>query len=343
MRIGIIGLGLAGRVHLDGWRATPDAEIVAIVDPSSEARTWARDNGLKAYDDAYAMLAREQLDAVSIATPPAGHGPLTLACLERGLHVLCEKPLATNPGDALGMLAAAASADRHLVLATKFRHVPDVLRARELIASGEIGEPLTFEIVFSSVVDMTTRWNSRTAVAGGGVIIDNGCHAFDLVSFLFGTVSRVHATRLKPGQDMPVEDTATVLVGAGSALIGRIDLSWSLATYRESYITIHCTKGTVEIGWRGSQVRMGQGVPRPLGNGYDKHDAHRRMMGAFTQVVTAGARPWITAAEAMRTVAAVDAAYRSLDAGTWQTLDMPAVREVHRYTNGSGHVGGRSA
>lgn len=181
MRVGIIGLGLAGRVHLEGWRATNDVDVVAISDPSASARAWATDAGLTAFEDPFAMLARETLDAVSICTPPAAHGPLTLAALERGLHVLCEKPLATNPADALGMLGRAAEADRHLVLATKFRHVPDIARAREVIASGEIGQVLTFEIVFSSVVDMTKRWNVQEGLAGGGVIIDNGCHAFDIV------------------------------------------------------------------------------------------------------------------------------------------------------------------
>lgn len=338
MRVGIIGLGLAGRVHLEGWRATNDVDVVAISDPSASARAWATDAGLTAFEDPFAMLARETLDAVSICTPPAAHGPLTLAALERGLHVLCEKPLATNPADALGMLGRAAEADRHLVLATKFRHVPDIARAREVIASGEIGQVLTFEIVFSSVVDMTKRWNVQEGLAGGGVIIDNGCHAFDIVSYLFGPVTRVNATRLKAGQSVPVavEDSATVLVEAGAGVIGRIDLSWSLATYRESYITIHGTKGTVEIGWRGSQIRMGQGVPRPLGSGYDKHDAHRRMMTVFRDVVTHGARPWILPAEAMRTVAAVDAAYRSLQHGTWQALDMPAVQEVQGVRSGNG-------
>jgi predicted dehydrogenase len=238
------------------------------------------------------------------------------------------------------MLGRAVEAERHLVLATKFRHVPDVVRARDLVAAGDIGEVVTFEIVFSSVVDIGQRWNVRPAEAGGGVIIDNGCHAFDIVTFLFGPVARVHATRLKAGQAIAVEDTATLLVDAGQGVIGRIDLSWSIATHRESYITIRGTRGTIEIGWRGSQIRVGQGVPRPLGGGYDKHDAHRRMMTAFRDVVTAGHTPWITAREAMRTVAAVDAAYRSLGSGAWEGIDIPTVEDVGsvRSSNGLDHT-----
>ncbi len=328
MRIGIIGLGLAGKVHLEAWKRVDGVAVAAVADPSAGARAFAEQAGFPTYDDPLEMIAREPLDAVSVCTPPIGHPALTLACLERGLDVLCEKPLAPSPADALMMLGAAARLHRHLVLATKFRHVPELVKARELIQQGEIGEPITFEVGFSSIVDMTKRWNARRNFSGGGVVIDNGCHAFDVVSFLFGTVSRVHATRLRPAQDIAVEDSATVLVGAGSSLIGRIDLSWSLATHHENYVTVYGSKGTVEVGWRRAQIRQGQGVPRAIGNGYDKYDAHQRMLTAFRDLVLGKRTPWITAAEAMRTVAAVDAAYRSLDSGAWETVEMPAVHEV---------------
>ena len=186
MRVGIIGLGRAGRIHLDAWQTVHDARVCAIAERSGEIRRWAREVGLRAYADPLEMIAREPLDAVSICTPPVSHAPLAVACLGHNLNVLCEKPLALTRADALRMLRAAARVGRHLLLATKFRHVPDVVRARELITQGEIGEPVAFEIDFSSMVDMSERWNSRRALAGGGVVIDNGCHAFDIVAFLFG-------------------------------------------------------------------------------------------------------------------------------------------------------------
>jgi predicted dehydrogenase len=326
MRVGIIGLGRAGTVHLEGWRAVRDAEIPAVSDPSPAVRRKARAAGLRVYADPLEMIAAESMDAVSICTPPATHANLAAACLERGLHVLCEKPLATTVGAALRMLRTAARVRRHLLLATKFRHVPDLAAARQLIAEGAIGEPVAFEIDFSSMVDMTSRWNSSRPLAGGGVIIDNGCHAFDIVAFLFGTVSRVQATRLKQLQDMPVEDSATILVAAGKGLIGRIDLSWSLATGRETYVTVYGSQGTIEVGWRGSRLRVAGKPPREIGPGYSKNDAHTRMFEAFTGVVRGEARPWISTGECLRTVAAVDAAYRSLSWGGWVQVDMVGMR-----------------
>jgi len=255
------------------------------------------------------------------------HAALTLACLERGIDVLCEKPLAVNRRAALKMLQTATRQRRQVQLATKFRHVPDVVHARELIAEGTIGEPVAFEIDFSSMVDMSTRWNSRRALAGGGVVIDNGCHAFDIVAFLFGTVARVHATRLKPVQAIAVEDSATVLVAASGGLVGRIDLSWSLATGRETYVTIYGSAGTIEVGWRGSRLRPANGPAEPIGPGYDKGEAHRLMVAAFRDLVAGKAPPWISPGEMLRTIAAVEAAYRSLRSGGWTAVDMLGLRD----------------
>ncbi len=328
MRVGIIGLGRAGRIHLEAWHAVPDVEVGAISDRAPAVRGWARDAGLRAYGDPLDMIARERLDAVSIATPPVSHAQVTIACLERNLHVVCEKPLAIDANDALRMLRTATRVGRHLQLATKFRHVPDLVRARELIAQGTIGDPIAFEIDFSSRVDMSQRWNSRRALAGGGVIMDNGSHAFDIVAFLFGTVARVLATRLKTVQDLNVEDSATVLVGAGHGLIGRIDLSWSLATGRETYVTVYGSQGTLEVGWRGSRLRVNDQAPESIGPGYDRTQAHVHMLTAFRDLIRGMRGPWISPGECVRTVAATNASYRSLRAGGWVAVDMMGMREA---------------
>ena len=317
LRVGVIGLGRAGRVHLDAWRAVGGVAVTALCDPSEPVRQWARSAGLPVFAEVEEMLARVPLDAVSICTPPATHAPVAIACLERGLDVLCEKPLATSARLALEMAQTAARAERHLLLATKFRHVPDLVAARDLIATGEIGEPIAFEIHFASMVDMTRRWNARQAQAGGGVIIDNGCHAFDLAAFLFGKITHVHATRLKPVQHLEVEDSATVLVTGEQGVTGRLELSWSLEVGRDCYALVHGSGGSNGIGWRGSWVRLVGRSPREIGPGYDKSVAHQRMMEAFVGVVKGDCPPWITSAESLRAVAAVEAAYTSMRTGAW--------------------------
>jgi predicted dehydrogenase len=321
MRVGIIGLGRAGRIHLEAWQGVGGAEVTAVCDRSAAVRRWARAAGFNAYTDIFDMIRRAPLDAVNLCTPPAHHTPAAIACLERGLHVLCEKPLALNTRAAVEMLRAAARHRRYLLLATKFRHVPDLARARELLAMGEIGEPVAFEIDFSSRVDMSRRWNARRAIAGGGVIIDNGCHAFGILNYLFGTLIRVLAVRLRPVQKVPVEDSATLLVAAGPSVIGRVEVSWSLTTAREVYVSIYGSRGTIQVGWHRSELRVNGHPPREIGDGYDKAAAHRRMMEAFRDVVAGRRLPWITSGECLRTVAAVDAAYRSLRSGGWERVE----------------------
>src|SRR5262249_38887591 len=121
MRIGIIGLGRAGKVHLEAWQAVSNIDVIAVSDRSQEIRRWAREAGLAAYANPLDLLARVPLDAVSICAPPAYHTALAVACLERGLDVLCEKPLALDDRGALKMLRTATRQRRHLLLATKFR------------------------------------------------------------------------------------------------------------------------------------------------------------------------------------------------------------------------------
>jgi len=327
MRVGIIGLGRAGNMHLDAWRLVPGVEVVAVSDAAVSGRSAARAAGLRAHRSLAQMLDREKLDAISICTPPADHADQAIACLERGLHVLCEKPLALTPWDALAMLQTSGRCRRQLLLATKFRHVPELVQTRQIIASGELGEPVTFEVSFCSPVDMSGRWNSQRHRAGGGVIMDNGCHAFDIVSFLFGSITRIQATVLKQLQPLSVEDSATIQIRAGDGVIGRVDLSWSLATGRDRYVVVHCSRGTVEVGWKGSRVRRNGEEWRDIGNPYDKTQAHRQMNACFHDLVTGNGEAWISPMECLRTVAAVDAAYRSIYSGSWEWVEIEQARE----------------
>lgn len=322
MRVGIVGIGRAGNVHLEAWRLVPGAEVVAACDPSPMARNGAAEAGLHTYSELADMLEGEQLDAVIICAPPADHADLATACVHHGLDVLCEKPLALDTQEALRMLQAAARKQRHLLLATKFRHVPEVVLARDMIRAGEIGEPLAFEVSFCAPVDMSKRWNAQRQRSGGGVLIDNGCHAIDLVAFLFGIVTRVQATLLKPLQRIGVEDSVTVQIEAGAGVIGRADVSWSLSIGRESYLVVHGARGTIEVGWTLSRIRRPGQDWRTIGGGYDKIAAHRRMAACFTDVVTGGSQRWISALECLQTVAAVDAAYRSVESGGWEWVEV---------------------
>ncbi len=328
MRTGIIGFGRAAAFHLQAARLVPDVEVVAVCDPELTQRERAGAQGLRAYGDLDAFLDEEELDAAIVCTPPADHAEVAIACLDRGLHLLCEKPLALTTWDVIRMLQTANRAQRTILVASKFRHVPEVARVREMLRSGQLGEPVAFEISFCSAVDMSGRWNAQRHRSGGGVIIDNGCHAFDIVSFLFGSIRRVHATRLKSLQPLDVEDSATTQVWADDGVVGKVDVSWSLAAPRDSYLVVHGSRGTIEVGWQSCRLKMAGQPWKDIGGAYNKIEAHRAMHARFLDSIGNGGKPWISTSECLQVVAAVDAAYRSLESGACEWVAIQGAREL---------------
>jgi predicted dehydrogenase len=327
-RIGIIGLGRAGGIHLDALADLPGARLAAVCDESAAARRRAAAAGVPSYASLGAMLSGTRLDGVVVCTPPADHAATALRCVARGLHVLCEKPFALTTWDALTMLQAANRARRTMLVASKFRHVPEVQQAKALVASGAVGEPVSFEINFCSPVDMRTRWNSQPGLSGGGVIVDNGCHAFDIVSYLFGSIQRVHATRLRRIQAIDVEDSATLQVWAGDGVVGTVDVSWSLGAARDSYLIVHGSRGSIEVGWQGARLSRHGEPPESVGGSYDKLAAHRAMQQCFVGAIANHTTPWISGSECLQAVAAVDAAYRSLESRSSEWVAIQGTREL---------------
>ncbi|MBI3782397.1 MAG: Gfo/Idh/MocA family oxidoreductase [Deltaproteobacteria bacterium] len=320
MQIAIIGLGRAGTTHVEACERLPNVTVAAAYDPSTNARAAARNRGIRAYSSLSGMLGNEELDAVIICAPPADHVALALQCLQAGLPVLSEKPLTVGVTDALTLLRQAQRRQRLLQVASKFRHVPEVAALRQLLMASELGEPLSFEVNFCSAVDMTHRWNAIPARSGGGVIIDNGCHAFDIVHFLFGGVTDVQATALRAKQAVGVEDSAALLVRTPQGLIGQINLSWSWNSERDAYVSVRGTRGTVEIGWQSSRIKRVAGDWLGLGGAYSKIDAHQRMHATFLEAVAHRGAPWISPAECVNVVSTVEAAYRSVRSGEWERV-----------------------
>ena len=137
MKIGIVGASFARAAYLPALRHVEGAEVVALASSRIEsARSAAEEFGIPAaYDDWQAMLDKHQLDLVLIATPTDLHAPITLAALERGAHVLCEKPTAMDAGEARAMLDKANALGRVGMIDHELRFNPNRQRVAEMIAS----------------------------------------------------------------------------------------------------------------------------------------------------------------------------------------------------------------
>jgi predicted dehydrogenase len=143
LRVGVIGVGWAGQQHVAAYDALPGAEVAAIAGLEQSVRSeLAGRYGVQRHVDRWEeLLAVDGLDAVSIAVPTFLHAPIALAALERGLHVLCEKPIARTGAEASSMVEAARTAGRVLDVAFNHRQRGDIQRLKGELDAGRLGRP----------------------------------------------------------------------------------------------------------------------------------------------------------------------------------------------------------
>ena len=141
-------------------------------------------------------------------------------------------------------------------MASKFRYVDDVIRAKQIVDSGILGDVVLFDNAFTARVDMSKRWNSNPDVSGGGVLIDNGTHSVDIARYFLGPLAEVHVVEGRRSQGLKVEDTVQIFVRSEQGAMGTIDLSWSINKELDRYISIYGTQGTVFVGWKEARYRQ---------------------------------------------------------------------------------------
>lgn len=320
VRFGLVGCGRIAQAHLEALSKVPRARLVAVVEVREAAgRAVAEQNGCPAFAD-HRDPALPELDAVIICTPPASHHAIARFFLEKGVHVLCEKPLTIRSDDARDLAGLAAAQDRVLMMASKFRYVDDVIKAKAIIESGLLGRVLRFENTFCARVPMDTRWNADPELSGGGVLIDNGSHAVDIARYLLGPLKEVQA-QADRFVGLPVEDDARLQFRTASGATGTVDLSWTITKETDYYVTVYGTEGTLQVGWKGSRYRQhGNSHWVAFGSGYDKVAAFRRQLENFVGSIEERERPLITADEALASVQVIEAAYASADEARWMPL-----------------------
>ncbi len=241
LRVGVVGLGI-GRAHIGGFQKHPKAEVVAIADIDEQRLKRAGDEFSipGRYTDYRKMLKSERLDIVSVATPNVFHKPITIAALEAGCHVLCEKPMAMNATEARAMAAAAKKARRRLMINFSYRFNEQAWIMKKQVQSGILGD-----IYFGRTVWHRRRgmpgfggWFGQKKMSGGGPLIDLGVHRLDLALWLmdypkpsviigstYDHIARPIAK--KEGKKFDVEDLACGMIKfkKGATLI--VEASWA--------------------------------------------------------------------------------------------------------------------
>jgi len=326
LRLGIVGTGNIGKAYAMAVGPSPLISLTAVCDTNDDERhAMGVTTGAAEFDSHESLADSGLCDGVIVATPPSTHAAVTVDCLERGLDVLCEKPFTLNLETACQMFEAAATEDRLLAMASKFRYVSDVAQARDLIRSGIVGKPTVVSVTFAGHVDMSTRWNSVAAVSGGGVLIDNGTHAVDIIRYLVGPIRRVSAMRGRSERSGGVENTAIILAETDCRTIASADVSWSISPHNESYAVVHGTEGTITVGWSGSFHRPADGGDWvPFGHGYSKMAALRQNVENFANARWGHEALRISTADALASVSVIEGAYRAIDSRAWVDINEDA-------------------
>ena len=335
IKFGLIGAGAIAQTHVQAFEHLTEGELVAVCDTREEAANATADaRKCSAFTCIDEMLEKSELDAVIICTPPSTHEDIATKCMEQGLHVLCEKPLAIDSESAREMVNAAKTHGVTFTMASKFRYVKDVIETKAIISSGVLGDIVLFENTFTGKVDMTSRWNSDPKISGGGVLVDNGTHSVDIIRYLLGPLAEVQAIEGKRIQNLPVEDTLKLFARTESGVMASVDLSWSLHKPIPDFISIYGTGGSIHCGWQESKYRRnGDKDWTIIGSGYDKVDAFTRQLNNFIGAIRGEEELLITPEDAIASVGVIESAYEAMWRDTWvkiparQTSDAPVSAE----------------
>lgn len=271
LRVGIIGSGgIAEGAHAPGYKAIPDdCELVACCDVRPErAEAFAeRFDVAHWYTDYRELLTLPELDAVSVCTPPFMHRDATVAALDAGLHVLCEKPMAMNVAEAQDMVTAAERAGKVLTIGHQQRFSPAAQAVKRAVDAGELGD-----IYYAKTAALRNRGAPTWGVFhikqlnGGGPLIDIGVHALDVTMWLMGSprpVAVFGATYMalahRPGlknrmgtinvEEYDVEDLAAALVRFDNGATLMLETSWLLQMTERgnAYTQLFGTEGSARL------------------------------------------------------------------------------------------------
>ena len=331
LSIAVAGAGLIGRAHIALIRKSERCTLAAIADPTPQAQAFANEIGVPHYADLERMLDAVKPQGVIVATPNAAHAANGLACVERGIPVLVEKPITETVESAKKLAAAATKADVPLLVGHHRRHSTILAQARDVIRSGKLGR-ITSVTAFTTFLkpdpyfEMTWRREP-----GGGPVLINLIHDIDDLRFLIGDIARLQAITSNAVRGFAVEDSAVVNLQFENGALGSITCSdaavapwsWELTSgenpafprNREDCYFISGTDGSLAVPtmrmWTYGAER-GWNAPLQLTQlAQDEADPLARQLAHFCAVIRREAEPACSGEDGAKTLAATLAIHES--------------------------------
>lgn len=225
LRLAVIGAGLIGKKHIELAASSSDCELAAICDENPAARDIAVRYNTRFYSSVYPLLVEQPLDGVIIAAPTNLHAPLAVACAERGIHLLVEKPIASTMDQAQQIIRAAEQNNVRVLVGHHRRHNALVQHTQAIVSSGQLGKLVAVSAMFTLYKPddyFNVRWRQEP---GGGPILINLIHDLDNLRFICGEIESVYAAASSRGRAFQVEDTASITLQFENGALGTVLVS----------------------------------------------------------------------------------------------------------------------
>ena len=345
LRVGVAGLGI-GFQHLSAFRKLSDLyELAAVCDPVDAKRDLATgllgvERGVAGFDE---LVAMDDLDVVDVCTPPGLHRPMVTQALERGFHVICEKPLSGSLADVDAIAACEQASGRRLMPIFQYRFGRGAERMRRLLAAGVAGKPYvaSVETFWRRGADYyAVEWRGRFDTELGGVCVSHAIHAHDLLQSLLGPVERVYAhvdTRVNP---IETEDCAVATLRFESGALAT--LTATLGSARESsrlrlafeHLSAESSTRPYQPGsepWtlEPATPEGAAAIDDALRGFVPGPELYEGQFRAFHRALEQGQDPPVTVADARASIELVTAIYQSARSG--EPVDLPLGSEHPLY------------
>jgi predicted dehydrogenase len=315
-----VGCGdIAAKRVAAALRDSPHSALVAVASrQAAKAEEFATQHGARrAHPDWRDLVLDKEIDAVYLATPVVLHLEQAIAAAEAGKHVLCEKPMALDVKSCERMVAAARQHGVRLGVAYYRHHYPVVARLRELLASGEIGQPVlaTAQVFepFDAKPGEPRAWLLRRAESGGGPMADFGCHRLEVLLDLLGPAREVRGfTSNVRFREREVEDTCVAHLQFVSGAQGLVSVSHAAQERRDSFEIIG-TAGSASVAVLNEgrlRITTAKGVRE---ESHPPHaNLHQPLVEDFVGAVRADRAPAVTGEAGLEVTRVLDAIY-----GAW--------------------------
>ena len=264
LRLGVIGLGIIGRQHLQAAKNSEDLQVVAVAEPHLSDLNGDLKN-LAIYASWRELLENSQVEAVSLCVPHHLHAEIAQAALEAGKHVLVEKPLALNCAQGEALIRAASTRNLTLMVEMTHRFYPPLLAACDMVESGKIGELYAIQDrIVEPVGAQIPHWMKHRELAGGGVALTNGVHMLDRIAFVTGEELVFETGRAGCNARLgDIEDTAMMQLHLQkSGVPAQLLMAWPRgAAASDNELTLYGSAATLRVwAWRGWRLEPMDGT-----------------------------------------------------------------------------------